>query len=192
MMKKIREEHIKHRLIGLTVALSLMIIFLPAMMKHSNRRFDELSTTRMPEKPALPNVDMVAKETMFKEVKVATVSLPEPAHVTSDIAKAQSLSAAPSQIVSRPLRGGPKRAGRKEFFTVQLATFSQKANAQALVKDLRSRGFQASSQEVPHDQGQLYQVIVGQLKQRDQAIDLQKKLINNTQLNGLIIKTKVT
>ncbi|HVT62856.1 MAG TPA: hypothetical protein VHD33_05140 [Legionellaceae bacterium] len=43
-----------------------------------------------------------------------------------------------------------------------------------------------------NEKGAVYQVIVGQLKHRDQAIDLQKKLVNNTRLNGLIIKTKVS
>lgn len=59
------------------------------------------------------------------------------------------------------------------------------------MKKLRAQGFAASEQATKTPKGYTYQVIVGQTKQRDQAIDLQKKLVNNTKLNGLIIKTKV-
>ena len=78
-----------------------------------------------------------------------------------------------------------------EVFTIQLASFTQEANAQSLVNKLRLQGFAASKHIVKNPQGVVYQVIVGHVKQRDQAIDLQKKLVDNTRLNGLIIKTKV-
>ncbi len=201
VMKKIADDRIKHRVVGFVVALSLMIIFLPVMMRQSNQRFYEVTSFRVPKKPALPHVATVDKKSMFKTVKVATVTIPEGRKVHSGIAKAQPLSAPTTTEDSMQMAkikvqkqhlAESKAMHANEVFTIRLATFSQEANAQALVHKLKSKGYEASSQMIAGPTGEMYQVIVGQLKQREQAIDLQKKLVNNTQLNGLIIKTKVS
>lgn len=190
-MKKALDERLKHRLIGMIVILSLMIIFLPPMMKHSTHNFDELTSYRLPKKPPMPKISVLNKTEMFKKVKVAAVSIPHPAKVKTHLSRAQYLSRDPS-IQMAQMNTEAKTLQSDEVFTIQLATFSHEANAQALVRKLRAKGFAATAQLINHQQGELYQVIVGQLKHREQAIDLQKKLVNNTQLNGLIIKTKVS
>ncbi|PJD93903.1 MAG: hypothetical protein CK424_01205 [Legionella sp.] len=201
VIKKILDDRIKHRLIGFVVVLSLMIIFLPAMLRQSNQRFDEVVSFRVPKKPVAPQMAMVDKAHMFKTVKVATVTIPTSGKVQSTIAQAQPLSepvtkehsAQMAKIEVQKQHAAESKAMHvNEVFTIQLASFSQEANAQALVTNLKSKGFAASAQMIAGPTGELYQVIVGQLKQREQAIDLQKKLVNNTQLNGLIIKTKVS
>ncbi len=200
-MKKILDEQTKHRLIGAIVVLALMIIFLPAMMRHSDQSFDEFTSFRIPKKPALPKAATVDQKTMFKSVKIATVTLPHTAESHSNIAEAQSLSQTTSQaqtvtlakIAEQKQQSAETKAMKSnEVFTIQLASFNQEANAQALITQLRLKGFAALKQTVTSPEGTVYQVIVGQVKQREQAIDLQKKLVNNTHLNGLIIKTKVS
>lgn len=201
VVKKILDERIKHRAVGLIVVLSLMIIFLPAMMRQSNQRLDEFVSFRLPKKPVLPQVATLEKAPMFKTVKIATIHIPVVTKVHTTIAHAKALSVPvedenkiqTAKIEIHKQQVAESKAMRtNEVFTIQLATFSQEVNAKALVKTLRAKGFEASSQMITNQQGSFYQVIVGQLKHRDQAIDLQKKLVNNTQLNGLIIKTKVS
>lgn len=187
---KTLDERLKHRLIGMIVILSLMIIFLPPMMKQSTHHFDELTSYRLPKKPSMPKISVLNKKEMFKKVKIAAVSIPRPAKVKTHISRAQYLSHEPIQTAHKNTES--KILQSDEVFTIQLATFNHEANAQALVRKLRAKGFAATAQLITHQQGDLYQVIVGQLKHREQAIDLQKKLVNNTQLNGLIIKTKVS
>ena len=208
-MKLVLNEQLKYRLVGLVVVMSLTVIFLPAIMKHSNQRFDESMNLsfRLPKKPLAPQVARVDKKNIFKSVKIATITMPPVEHVHTDIVKAtpvslppvtataiQVASRKPSQIQGSGLASDlvKRTAKSSDYFAIQLATFSKQANADALVSHLRKQGFEANSQVINRDEGPLYQVIVGQLKQREQAIDLQRKLVNNTQLNGLIITTKVS
>ena len=200
-MKKIFDERTKHRVVGVIVALALMIIFLPAMMRESDKNFDEFIPFKVPKKPVMPKVTLMEPKAMLRSVQATPVKLPNlsaPKHL--DIAEAQPLSQTVSpdesmqaaQEILKKLQVAERKSMKfNEVFTSQLASFTQEANAQSLVNKLRLQGFAASKQIVKNPQGVVYQVIVGHVKQRDQAIDLQKKLVDNTRLNGLIIKTKV-
>jgi DedD protein len=200
-MKKIFDERTKHRLVGVIVALALMIIFLPAMMRESDKNFDEFTSFRVPKKPAMPKVSLLEPKDMLRSVKMVTIVVPKPsAPKRLEIAEAQPLSQPISQDESlhstqeilKKLQISERKSMRfNEVFAIQLASFTKEANAQALVDKLRLQGFAASKLTVKNPQGVVYQVLVGQVKQREQAIDLQKKLVDNTRLNGLIIKTKV-
>lgn len=87
-MKLVMNEKLKHRLVGLSVILSLGAIFLPAMMKKSSQRLEgNLSiNVQLPPKPAAPNVAVIDKEQMFKTIKVAKVHITPPASSTPSIA----------------------------------------------------------------------------------------------------------
>ena len=200
-MKKIFDERTKHRVVGVIVVLALMIIFLPAMMRESDKNFDEFTSFKVPKKPEMPKVSFIEPKTILHSVKAVPVAVPKPtAPKHLDIAEAQPISQHISpdesiqaaQEILKKLQIAERKSMRfNEVFTIQLASFTKEANAQALVNKLRLQGFAASKQTVKTSQGVVYQVIVGHVKQRGKAIDLQKKLVNNTQLNGLIIKTRV-
>lgn len=201
-MKKIIDERAKHRLVGVIVVLALMIIILPAMMRESDKNFDEFTSYHAPKPPSLPKVSRVDQHEMLRSVKVVSVALPKPGPQTHlHIAPAQSLSPKASQdeLVQAAKVASQKQQKHEasamkfyEVFAIQLASFNNEANAQALIHSLQAQGFPATQQIVKNPKGMVYQVIVGRLRQRDQAIDLQKKLVDNTQLNGLIIKTRVS
>jgi DedD protein len=202
-MKKIFDERTKHRVVGVIVVLALMIIFLPAMIRESDKNFDEFTSYRVPKKPPMPKVSVIEPKAMLRSVKTAAVvTIPKPqapVHLAITAAEPISPNASQKQIIQSAENLAKKmqiseRNSMKynEIFTIQLASFNKEKNAQVLVNKLLGQGFAASKQIVNTPQGTVYQVVVGQLKQRDQAIDLQKKLVDNTQLNGLIIKTKVS
>lgn len=201
-MKKILDERAKHRVVGLIVVFALMIIILPAMMRESDKHFDEFPSYHMPKRPPLPKISLTEKDTMLRSVKMASVSVPRPdAPVRMHIASAQPLSPKETQdelhqttqvAVQKQEKSATKALRYNEAFTIQLAAFNKEANAQALIRTLQAQGFAARQHIVKTPQGVVYQVIVGRTKRREQAVDLQKKLVDNTQLNGLIIKTKVS
>jgi DedD protein len=202
-MKWVLEDRIKHRLIGLVVIASLLIIFLPAILKQSNRSFDDTMNLsfKLPKKPALPQLSLMDKDHLFKEIKVAKITIPPVAHVYAHKNKAISLSEQAIQVAknTEPALSLEKKSKSLlshfkdgDIYTIQLATFTKQTNAQSLVESLRNKGFDASMQLSTNKQGPQYHVSVGQLRYRDQAIDLKKKLVNNTQLNGIIVKTKVS
>ena len=219
-MKFVMDERLKHRLTGVVVILAIAAIFVPAVMKKSNQHFEEkLSlSVRLPPKPLLPNVVIKEKKTMFQSVKVAHVDIPAVVQLPrlTQFAKAEPLSikstmpAAPL-INNRPTlaradlvvrhavkaAAAPKKLAnaihlKKEVYSVQLASFSQKVNAESLVTRLRSQGYKASYNKFNGKQGQYYKVIVGELNQKNAAIILQKKLALSMRLNGFIIKTDVS
>jgi len=96
-MKLVMDERLKHRLVGLAVVISLGAIFVPAIMKQSNQRFDDkkVITIKLPPRPDIPKVLTQNEPAMFKRMTVAHVTLPEVKDApksTSKLAKAEPLS----------------------------------------------------------------------------------------------------
>lgn len=107
-MKLVMDERLKHRLVGFLVVLSIVAIFVPAIIKKSNHRFEgdrlHVVSIRLPEKPALPMVVVPTEETVFKRVKVAHVDIDtaiQPVESLATISKAERLST-PTDL-SRPV-----------------------------------------------------------------------------------------
>ncbi len=98
-MKLVMDERLKHRLVGLLVVLSIAAIFVPAIIKKSNQRFEgnhlNVVSVRLPQKPELPKVLVPTEETVFKRVKVAHVDIDralQPVETLATISKAERLS----------------------------------------------------------------------------------------------------
>lgn len=212
-MNFVIDERMKHRLTGVVVMVSIAVIFLPAMMKKSNQHFeDSISVSlKLPPKPTPPQVAMPNKKIMFDSVKVAHVELPkhieEPHSVL--IAKAEPLSKPVLTRVEKSVKSVATRAvvpptspvkkvavvapaTPKGAYGIQLASFSQERNAAFLVERLHKQGYVAQYNKLNTKQGVVYKVVVGQLNQKTQALNLQKQLAMNMQLNGFVIKTGVS
>ncbi|MCP0913300.1 MULTISPECIES: SPOR domain-containing protein [Legionella] len=217
-MKFALDERLKHRLIGAVVIISVAAVFLPALMKQSNYRFDDKVSVsiRLPEKPTAPKVAVPDEHAMFQSVKVAHVDISNASEIARipQTAKAEPLSIVPAasnrtpalakadsftkpaiaQVAKKPalLPVAKKEVVLKGVYGVQIASFTQKSNAQSLVERLRSKGYKASYSKFAGKNGDFYKVIVGQMKQKDEAINLQKQLAESMRLNGFIVKTGVS
>jgi DedD protein len=219
-MKFVIDERVKHRIAGLVVIISLATIFVPAVLKKSNRHFEEniSLSVKLPAKPQPPKIAIRNEKAVFQSVKVAKVELPKVVESPklAQIAKAESISiksvipAAPKVAVAKieeakavPVKvatiAKPKNspihsatAAKKEAYAVQLASFAQQDNAKSLVNRLRNKGYVASYNKSSSKQGDIYKVIVGQVYAKDEALTLQKKLAESMQLKGFIIKTGVS
>ena len=210
-MKFVMSERVKHRLTGIVVIISVAVIFLPAMMKNSSLHFDEniRASLKLPPKPLQPKVVIPKQTAMLKTVKVAHVKLPAVINESHPaiIAKAESLSKSPPSVlvkVEMPLTSviasavipatsvATAEAGLKNGYGIQLASFTQQSNAEYLVARLRKQGYVANYNIYKGKKGQFYQVVAGMVSKKDDAINLQKKLATNMQLNGYIIKTGIS
>lgn len=210
-MKFTMNERVKHRLTGVVVILSIAAIFLPDMMKKSNRHFEEnISVSlKLPAKPLPPRVVIPKQTAMLKSVKVAHVEIPEIADkpLPAVIAKAESLSQNPGSVLVKvevPLKSvitaaivpeksiATATSALKKGYGIQLASFSQERNAEYLVARLRKQGYPATYNIYKGKKGQFYQVVAGMGSKRDEAINLQKKIETSMQLNGYIIQTGVS
>lgn len=219
-MKFLMDERVKHRLMGLIVILSIAAIFIPAIMKKSNQRFEESISisVRLPAKPKPPVVAVPERKALFQSVKATQVEVPplaaeperpqmakaEPILQKPVVAKPKESVLAKSMLAKMELAHAPKPAlnakkptkplssSPKEVYAVQLASFTQQSNAESLVIRLRQKGYKASYTKFSGKQGEYYKVVVGELAQRGEAVHLQKKLADNMQLNGFIVRTGVS
>ncbi len=216
-MKRILSEQNKHRIIGVLVILSVLMLIMPAVMKKSTQRFEEnLSVSlKLPARPILPKVAVPNSKALFKTVKVAKVDIPKAPSVpaTSLIAKAEPLNRQTTvlqksmiasvnhqfkAVANKPVQTAQRDIDVKKMalaavntrsvFSVQVATFVQQSNASHLVEQFKRQGFAASYHKINNDKGEFYRVVVGQLSEREQALNLQKKIASNMQLNGFVVK----
>lgn len=265
-MKLVIDEKLKHRLVGVSVILSLGAIFLPAMMKKSSQRLDGHFSVnvQLPPKPVAPNVAVTDEEQMFKTIKIARVqqlsAAASTAQATTNEAKDDFIAAAPVQddlvipvakverapdSIEKPLelallnnaaqnavkhgikvaankpviqavkpakapavvakvnvarpaskpvvaKAVAKPAIKREIYAVQLASFSQLANAQALVTKLQQKGYKASYTRIAGRNGAIYKVYAGHSPIKNNVVKLKTQLASAMQLNGFVVNTGVS
>jgi len=181
-------------------AISLKLPAKPAMPRVAipNQRVMfksvKVAHVKIPTVKSIRTTSMIAKaESLHTKPVVAgpsnIVSIPTQ---TAQVAQAKKIPVAvkPVQVAqfNKPKVAPKANDDVSQAFAIQVATFTQQPNADALVARLKDNGFAASYRTIKGTQGPLYQVVVGQLVQREKAVDLQKKLATNMQLNGLIVK----
>ncbi len=183
------DERTKHRLTGLVVIMAVAIIFIPAMLKKSNKHLEENIhiAVQLPPKPSLPKVAVTEEKAVFETIKVSKVALPttvEPVPI-SKIARVDNFNVKPLQKIKKETLK-PESA---KAYAVQLAVFNHQKNAKKLVTELRKQGYKARYLTINSDTGKpFYKVTVGQLDDRADATILKNKLIESTNLKAFIVK----
>ena len=81
---------------------------------------------------------------------------------------------------------------KKDIYAVQLASFSQLTNAQALVNKLHSKGYKANYIRTKGRQGPVYKVYVGHSPRKIDVMKLKTQLASAMQLNGFVVNTGVS
>ncbi len=98
-------------------------------------------------------------------------------------------SAANKQIA----RANIKPAIKRDIYALQLASFSQMTNAQALVNKLRVKGYKANFVKIPSGRGNaVYKVYVGHSPRKVDVIRLKTQLASAMQLKGFVVNTGVS
>lgn len=197
MMKK-SNQHFED---SMTVSLALPTKPTPPAVAIPNQ-------TELFQSVKVAHVDIKAIPT--EPVATKTVSLSTPISIPTIIETPQSSPVTPTAIVaevSTPVKAvvkpvmerkkiatliAPKAQTQKEGYAVQLASFTQKRNAEYLVSRLRHQGYTATYNVLNNKEGDVFKVIVGSLHQKEAAIHLQKQLAANMQLKGFVVKTGVS
>ena len=128
-MKVVIEEKVKHRLVGIAVILSVGVVFAPAILKKSQRRFEETVSVsvKLPPKPIVPQVSVREPNALFKNVKVARVDVP-----TID------KTAVPSSTISKAEPLSPVNGSTKKIQTASIQADTQRESALYAEKDLKA------------------------------------------------------
>jgi DedD protein len=131
-MKLIIDERAKHRMVGIAVLLSIVVVFAPAILKKSQQRFeDSISVSvSLPPKPILPRVTAREPNALFHTVKMAQADIPKvdrPKSSVSNLAKAEPLS----PMLKQPVQTA-KVEKNTEIAAVEITPQSQLVSALAL------------------------------------------------------------
>lgn len=124
-----------------------------------------------------------------------TAQEPEPVTPMAELAPGSDLMPAPAQVVTAPKVSAPAAfldaQGLPEGWSVKLASFSNTANASALVARLQASGHRAYTRRVDSSLGILTAVFVGPLADRAAAQTLLERLQQDFQLNGMIARYEI-
>lgn len=189
-------EHVKQRLVGAVVLVSLAVIFIPMLLdsgeqggmpvfgtnipKKPNYQFEPLDIPLEPVKPIEPEKPvLVEKAEPAPKDKPAPQKTEQPAPVKP---------AKPPLVVKadEPAKT-EKPAVDGAAWVVQVGSFSNSANALKLRDKLRAKGFTAFVEKVAGGESTVYRVRVGPELKREIADELRDKLQKQMKLKGIVM-----
>ncbi|AFT70899.1 Sporulation and cell division repeat protein [Alloalcanivorax dieselolei B5] len=203
------QSRTRHRLIGLLLLLLLAAILAPLVLRSPDQVRVALDMT-LPEAPALettevePVIDEQEQESLEREIEAdqqavadagqAELQKPLPeeqdgkdeaAPAPDDQPEPQSEPDPEPEPEPAPARNGTLP---KSGFTVQVASFSDQANAEALVERLREAGYNAYFRAQEQDGNRWQRVFVGPEIQRKDAEAMKQRLRDDKRfaLDGLV------
>jgi DedD protein len=167
------DEGLKKRLVGAAVLAALVVIFVPMLIDDPVEPEPELSAIP----PAPPKMDfassMLSDEVVPPKPLPVRQLEPEPEPITREVE--QPVIAEKPETVPEPATPVPKEG--LTAWVVKVGSFSNRDNANALVKKLRAAGFQAPDAERIEVRGKvLYRVTVGPMVNKEKAESLLPKV----------------
>lgn len=187
------QRRLKERLIGAAVLVMLAVIFIPMALDDSPQMDTIITETNIPERPVqeefssrivpIKSTDKVTSETSREPEPLALRDQPSP--VREEPVKSQppveSKTVVTKKTVNRENVG-------VTAWVVQLGSFTNEANANALNKKLRKAGFTAFVEPLKQRTRMIYRVRVGPELLRSDAQLLQQKLKATMQIDGMVIQ----
>jgi len=158
------DQELKQRLVGAIVITSLAVIFVPMLFDDPIDQSGEMIGTL-----AIPPQPTVA--TQYQQVELPNniddvIRSPKPKAI-------QQLQA--KNVVNK-----------MERWFVQLGTFADKNNANALQNKISKQGFPVKVKQISTEKGEMYRVIVGPELDRDRAEQLKVKIDKLNKLKSIL------
>ena len=191
------DKRLKQRMIGALVLLALAVIFLPMLFTREDEvRQVVVEAPPMPKAPPAPRVEVepvaVPEPVILPEEpppSTAVASTPAtpavPAASTGTRDKTQAANPAPPPAQAKVAEASRLDANSlPASWSIQLASLSSSANAQALQKTLRSQGYNAY---IRHVDG-MNRVYVGPVIERSEANRLRDQLKRQHSLSGFVVR----
>lgn len=189
-------EHIKQRLVGAVVLVSLAVIFIPMLLDSGEKGGMPLFGSNIPDKPAYQFEPLDIPLEPVKPIeadKPLLVEKPEQAPPKVKPAPEKAKQPAPATVDEKPLvvKSAPasknKPAKDSTAWVVQVGSFSNSANALKLRNKLRAKGFTAFVEKLESSGTTAYRVRVGPELKREIAESLRDKLQNQMKLKGIVM-----
>lgn len=204
----------RYRLVGLVVVLALLFIFVPWIWQRSVLPPRARVSMNVPKAPTPPTVSIqaptppaVADETVntftVKAAAPPASSLPASTPATAPVSKPVQTAQKPANkatVVVQKMPSATQDAAEREMaadvgaganqlpaaWVVQLGTFGNAANAQALITRLRRDGFDAYEREISQGAAKLTQIFVGPEINKASIQKMLSDLKKRYQLEGVI------
>ncbi len=81
------------------------------------------------------------------------------------------------------------KANKAQDWVIQMGVFSEKVNAEKLMKEMQAKGFSSFIRSAKNPQGQLIaRVFVGPLPQRARADTMRAKILKVVKINGMVMR----
>ena len=165
-------QGLKQRLLGAVVLLGLLVLLAPALFRGGESHpLVKVDLEPLVETPEVP---------VFVE---DLVTAPEIIEVIDAEAPVNDLTHSPDEAP------GNDTDGHLKVWTLQLASFSDKANADKLVKALKDKKLAAYSKRFVRAEGSaLYRVYVGPEARTRELLELKESLQKELGLTGMLIR----
>ena len=191
------ERGLKQRMVGALVLVALAVIFLPMLFSRDNEprqvRVEAPSMPAMPEVSGLAVAPVAVPEPLPDEpvpgsAPQAPISaLPTPSSRVEEPSRRPQATGLGEPAAQAPVRTPEARLDANSLpisWSVQLASLSNRANAESLQKNLRSQGYNAYIRQA----GQMNRVFVGPVIERAEADRLRALLNRQQKLDGIVVR----
>ena len=188
---------LKQRIVGGVVIICVLAIFLPVILhKPKNEAVQSVPMTiPQPQSVSQLSLQLPAQQPSNVQQAAAVIKstpatkLAQAERAITQPQQAQSDHQSPvAKINTRILQAA---VTTPQAWVVQLGSFSQRANVQRLVKQLRHHGFDAYTRTQAHGTQSITQVFVGPEISRDTINKINKKLLSQFHLQGVVRKYQV-
>lgn len=193
------DEALKQRLVGASVLVVLAVIFLPILLDGGGmeKSVQPLSISLPEAKPE--NTVTITLKPEAPAPKPRTQSAPPPPVKNTAPAPSSPQSAAvqtspqsaPEKVTvsskPKPASTPVSTATSDQLWIVQIGSFSQRNNAQALRDKLIKLGYKSFVEASGQGTGQVFRVRVGPVDSRDKAEALRSRLNKQEKRNGLVM-----
>ncbi|MEE9358695.1 SPOR domain-containing protein [Candidatus Vondammii sp. HM_W22] len=182
------DERLKKRLVGATVLISLVVIFVPMLLEHGPIIETGITESNIPPRPdtyfssrVLPLESETLSPTLDEIVPLQSDDKPEPVQTPPPRA------GKPAQPVAKPVKPVPvtQRVGLSAW-VVQVGSFGKRENAEKVEKILKSKKFPAFIKRAGVKEKTLFRVMVGPEIDRKLAEQMLGKV--NRQLKPMKLK----
>jgi DedD protein len=161
------EESLKRRLIGATVLVSLVVIFVPMLLEQEpvvSPTIDESNIPPPPEREFSSRVLPLEPETLDSLPAEAGTQEPEAGEQADEPAVAEPEPEKQPEAASateEPASDSPRLRVGLSAWVIQAGSFSNRNNADKVVKDLQGKKFPAFVEKTELKGQTLYRVLIG-------------------------------
>lgn len=168
------DRRLRQRIVGALVLVALAATFLPMLFTHEvQRQRVQVEAPPMPSMPSMPSAAVVPAAVQEAQAPVEEKKAAEPS---------------PPPVVTSPKAAAPDahldEQGLPVSWTIQLASLSNRASADALIQKLRTQGYTAYIRAVDG----MNRIFVGPLIEHAEAQKLRDQLQRQHQLNGFVVR----